>query len=830
MRRSDGIAIAALAAVILGLFAPALFGDRALFTWNMDRWHPWAATASADDLARPTRLADCARQFYPMRALLDRAIDAGRIPLWNQRILCGTPFLANFQPGVFYPPNLLLAISGLGVPDQMNLFLAFHALLGAVGVWLLLRRWGTGNAAAFLGAITFAWGGFNAARTGIPTMPATGCWLPWALLAGRRWFERRDGFAFAGMALSLGMSGLAGFAQIFVFVAYGWALFGLVDGATRRPVAPLATWFGFGLAGALGLALVSVHLVPTAEFMRLCTDATNPPAMLVSGTIHPWATAKLLVPGLLGDPTSGTNAEWLLHMGDGHYTQTERSTAWYAGILPLLLASTTLLAPGDRRRATLAALLLTGAGLLLCLHSPLTAHLGLVPGLAFSRPDRATFLTGFGIAVLAGFGADRLAGKEGPDVRRAANVLALTLAVAFLAFALLFVATGARLLPAEVARALGDDAVRRAAGIAAAIIAVSGGLFALRAAGRVGGRTFLALAVILVTADLGVFAARLDVMQPRDSIYRSPAAGSSLAFLQEHRRDADPFRIFTFEPGRNQFRGVLPPSTASVYGIDDVLGFDSLNLERIREVLAAVDPEIALRRGNFRGTTRPDVLDSPILDLLGVRYVLAEPTVAGPLPGLRLVHRSDLSVFENRNCLPRAFLVGEVLVEKDPAAVLRAMAAPSFPGDLQAYSEVPLPDWDAGDEAGTADAGTGTPPGEPAGGAGTVVGEVGDAAILEHADEHVRVHVSPRRKALLILADAEYPGWKASVDGVERPIHRVDHVLRGVVVKPGDHEVVFDYHPASFRIGAWASAGALALVLLGAAAAGRGRAGKGRTS
>jgi uncharacterized membrane protein YfhO len=39
------------------------------------------------------------------------------------------------------------------------------------------------------------------------------------------------------------------------------------------------------------------------------------------------------------------------------------------------------------------------------------------------------------------------------------------------------------------------------------------------------------------------------------------------------------------------------------------------------------------------------------------------------------------------------------------------------------------------------------------------------------------------------------------VDGTRVPIRRVDHVLRGVVVGPGDHTIEFRYAPASWRAG-----------------------------
>ena len=43
------------------------------------------------------------------------------------------------------------------------------------------------------------------------------------------------------------------------------------------------------------------------------------------------------------------------------------------------------------------------------------------------------------------------------------------------------------------------------------------------------------------------------------------------------------------------------------------------------------------------------------------------------------------------------------------------------------------------------------------------------------------------RRGLVVLSDVHFPGWKATVDGREVPIERVDYLLRGVAVGPGEH-------------------------------------------
>ena len=65
------------------------------------------------------------------------------------------------------------------------------------------------------------------------------------------------------------------------------------------------------------------------------------------------------------------------------------------------------------------------------------------------------------------------------------------------------------------------------------------------------------------------------------------------------------------------------------------------------------------------------------------------------------------------------------------------------------------------------------------------------------------------RRSLLVLTDVHYPGWKATVDGREAPIERVDYLLRGVPCPPGEHTVELRYEPASWRVG-WIVSVALA--------------------
>jgi hypothetical protein len=94
--------------------------------------------------------------------------------------------------------------------------------------------------------------------------------------------------------------------------------------------------------------------------------------------------------------------------------------------------------------------------------------------------------------------------------------------------------------------------------------------------------------------------------------------------------------------------------------------------------------------------------------------------------------------------------------------------------------------------------------------------EAPDSAAVSLTDNanSVILNVDAQRGGWLILADTEYPGWVASVDGAEVPIYRANLNFRAVQVDAGAHEVRFDYHPGWLLPGALVSLLALVVALL----------------
>jgi uncharacterized membrane protein YfhO len=87
-------------------------------------------------------------------------------------------------------------------------------------------------------------------------------------------------------------------------------------------------------------------------------------------------------------------------------------------------------------------------------------------------------------------------------------------------------------------------------------------------------------------------------------------------------------------------------------------------------------------------------------------------------------------------------------------------------------------------------------------GASLSTGGTGTAAVEASGNpDVVRVHARADDGGWLLLSDAWYPGWTATVDGVRVTVYRADGMFRAVWIPSGEHEVEFVYQPVSFALG-----------------------------
>jgi hypothetical protein len=64
-----------------------------------------------------------------------------------------------------------------------------------------------------------------------------------------------------------------------------------------------------------------------------------------------------------------------------------------------------------------------------------------------------------------------------------------------------------------------------------------------------------------------------------------------------------------------------------------------------------------------------------------------------------------------------------------------------------------------------------------------------------YAPKKIVLKAKAGAKSLLLLNDRHDPNWIVRVDGARKPLLRANFIMRGVVLDPGQHEVVFTYEP-----------------------------------
>jgi hypothetical protein len=239
---------------------------------------------------------------------------------------------------------------------------------------------------------------------------------------------------------------------------------------------------------------------------------------------------------------------------------------------------------------------------------------------------------------------------------------------------------------------------------------------------------------------------------------------------------------------------------ATVFGLQDLQGYNPIQLERYVDVQEAINGEA---QNYHDANILPAGLGSPLLDLLNTRYIIIPSTFPESRTDLNTlmatypaVYRDDrVTVLERPSALPRAWMVHETAVAETGAVL------PLLAGGTVDYRQTAVVEHAVEGLAPSADAS-------------------GDRVeIASYGPERIRLDVDSASGGLVVLSEAFYPGWNAYIDGKRADAVRVDYLLRGVVVPAGAHVIEWRFESRSLTIGTLISgmtAAALIVVCIGA--------------
>ncbi len=704
---------------------------------------------------------DTLRLYAPQRWLVDEALRTFRLPLWNPFMGGGVPLLADAIHGVLHPVSIFTA--WLGTDRSADLLIGGYVACAGLGAALLARDLGASRSGAAGAAFAYGMSGFVLSMAGNLVFLAGAGSLPFCVVGVRRFVADPRAATLAFGVLGAAILALSGDVQSFMVgaglaLALAWEVCGW-RGAARAAA-----------AAAVGLLVAGVQIVPSA--VHVSRTVRNVEIWAPTPAIwafEPWRLPELVLPGLFWGPDPYADRVFGAFADPGSYPTSgfplPFAASVFVGLLPMALAIAGV--REGRRGRVLGALALVLLWVALGPRLGASAVLEHVPiWRAFRYSEKLVGPMTLVVAALAALGFDavverRLAGR---------HVLAIVAVLGLGAIVVCYL-EASRLAPA-VAPLAKARVVRGAWHVIAGAAAMGAWVVVRDRVGGVAGRVALA-----VLAWAGMAAAAPAALRAGDPAARLRAPGPDL------HADAPGPRIFTPHL-QDMIVGAPGPRSIDLWAREQALqGFPAYNVRSRLDSLnayCAMEPErlellfadawahwpLAPRRYAVTHVLLDPPLDEAERNLYAAS--IREATFVSASGGHEVwavPHRPWASFPEKLRSVPDAqealSEAGQVFMEESPTVVVEAFSP--------------------------------------------FTGGPGRAISIERGLESLRVEAEADRDATLVIADAWWPGWEATVDGVPVSIFRADLLVRAVRWPAGRHVLEMRYRPSEVRTGLFVS-------------------------
>jgi len=212
-------------------------------------------------------------------------------------------------------------------------------------------------------------------------------------------------------------------------------------------------------------------------------------------------------------------------------------------------------------------------------------------------------------------------------------------------------------------------------------------------------------------------------------------------------------------------------SRGSMAGLAHIGGYDPAQLKRYTEYINTWSGRKADEELVISEPIRPH----PLMKAAGISHVMVKHGMPAYPDGQKILSNKEGDIYKLKDSMGRVFMSHNVEVIPDLEKRLTRLGSKEFDPRkaMVVESDIKL---------------------EPVAGKER-------AGVAEYSSDSIKIMAEASSRCLLVLNDAHYPLWEATVDGKPAEIHPVNHLFRGVVIEKGKHEVVFTYNKKPFLLG-----------------------------
>lgn len=782
-RRKTLIALGLILVILIGFYSKILFTDRIIRAPDIINEYYWSVL----EISKRTFL-----DFFRVSLSADWSIygNSGNTLLGGE--VGGN--LASFSNLIYY---------FISPPASVAWFIVVHFFVGSCGVYCYCRAIGASAQAALLGGLIFALAPEMASlvNAGHVMKIATISFAPWAFVFLEKGFQHRRLIYFMATSIILAFQFFNTHWQIAYYTCLAVGCYGIIRMVLTLREQSVEDWKGvYKLIGMnlvtlfLFLSTVAISLIPLSQWSTDTNrgvqsgENTGKGGLnrdeAMSWSLPPEELGAFIVPGLFGlsRQEGGPNPDNIRSYYWGRMVFTQ--TTSYIGLLPWLLLPLSLIFRRDRY--TLLAMVAVIGGIIFSMGK-YTFFYNLLfdyfPGInRFRVPKMMMFIPVIGLGVMAARGVDILQDERCRATRAFRRYLGGVVAVPLLL--LLFLASlklganyGLSLMSEMIQQPTryeqGPDLVVQRWGNMISETGIAAGYAALYAVSLVliGRRKMSGLLAALIL--LAVFAADVGRINAK------------FMFLTDVPHSSKGVRSPTIDflaQQSSQYR-VLPMGMDPAYFSSNNIPvmFTSMPVQQVRwqEILDTFTPLSAVADMlNVRYMVMVSEEYSRDKALLGDRY---KPVFTSP-DGREVV-------LENRNVLPKAWLVPSVFQVADRGHGLQILQNPAFdPRRVALVESAPPIVMGQSSQAAT-----------------------GSVVVERYEGKRIDLTATTPLNSLLVMGEKYYQGWKAFVDGNRVDIYPVNNILRGIYLTPGTHKVEFVFDPLPFKIGKWLTLASFAL-------------------